>query len=139
MKLSKAVSELIRLGEASHAYWDRELPKRHPHYPVIRAGEGSVPPPPEDAQIQALLRNLSEDQIYALVLLTYVGRGDYSADHLQLGYQAVREAFPTKELAIAQMTGSNTLAEYLADAMQELDSHHIDLDSLHFAGTVAVS
>jgi hypothetical protein len=33
MKLSEAVREVIRLGDASRAYWDRELPKHHPHYP----------------------------------------------------------------------------------------------------------
>ena len=82
MKLSEAVREVIRLGDASRAYWDRELPKHHPHYPLIRAEEDSAPPPPEDAQIQSLLKSLPEDQLYALILLTYVGRGDFSADDL---------------------------------------------------------
>ena len=41
MKLSELVRQVIRLGDASRAYWDRELPKHHPHYPVIRAGEDS--------------------------------------------------------------------------------------------------
>ena len=76
MRLSEVVREVIRLGDASRAYWDRELPKHHPHYPVIRAGEDSAPPSPEDAQIQALLKSLPENQLYALLLLTYVGRGD---------------------------------------------------------------
>ena len=43
MRLSEVVREVIRLGDASRAYWDRELPKHHPHYPVIRAGEDSAP------------------------------------------------------------------------------------------------
>ena len=96
MKLSEAVQEVIRLGDASRAYWDRELPKHHPHYPVIRAGEDSAPPPPEDAQIQALLKSLPEDQLYALILLTYVGRGDFSADDLLPAYQTMKEIFPSK-------------------------------------------
>lgn len=77
MKLSEAVREIIRLGDASRVYWDRELPKHHPRYPVIRAGEDSGPPPPEDAQILTLLNNLPEDEVYALLLLLYVGCGDY--------------------------------------------------------------
>src|SRR6266404_2206947 len=139
MKLSEAVRKIIRLGDASRAYWDRELPRRHPHYPKIRAGEDSGPPPPEDAQIQALLKSLSEDQLYALILLTYVGRGDFSADHLLPAYQTMKETFPSKDLAIAQMTGMKALAEYLTDAMEDIQKRHIDLDSLQFASTVAVS
>ena len=139
MKLSEAVREVIRLGDASREYWDRELPRHHPHYPVIRAGEDSAPAPPEDAQIQALLKSLPEDQLYAVILLMYVGRGDYSADHLLPAYQTIKDTFPSKDLAIAQMTGMKTLAEYLTDAMEEIQKRHIDLDSLKFANTVAVS
>ena len=139
MKLSEAIREVIRLGDASRAYWDRELPKHHPHYPVIRAGEESAVPPPEDAQIQALLKSLPEDQLYALLLLTYVGRGDFSADHLLPAYQTMKETFPSRDLAIAQMSGQMTLAEYLTDAMEEIQKRHIDLDSLKFARTAAVS
>jgi uncharacterized protein DUF3775 len=139
MKLSEAVREVIRLGDASRAYWDRELPRHHPHYPMIRAGEDSGPPPPEDAQIQALLKSLPEDQLYALILLMYVGRGDFSADHLAHAYQTMKETFPSKDLVIAQMTGKRTLAEYLTDAMEEIQKRNIDLDSLKFASTTGVS
>ncbi len=139
MKLSELVRQVIRLGDASRAYWDRELPKHHPHYPVIRAGEDSAPPSPEDAQIQALLKSLPENQLYALLLLTYVGRGDFSADNLLAAYQNMKEPFPTRDIAIAQLTGSKTLAEYLTDAMDEIQKRRIDLDALQFASAVAMS
>ena len=38
MDLSKIAEEVISLSEAIEAYWDTELPKRHPNYPFIRAG-----------------------------------------------------------------------------------------------------
>jgi hypothetical protein len=139
MKLSEAVREIIRLGDASRAYWDRELRRHHPHYPKIRAGEDSGPPPPEDAQIQALLNSLPEDQVYALILLMYVGRGDFSADHLLAAYQTMKETFPTKDLAVAQMTEMRTLVEYLTDALEELQKRNIDLDRLKFATAAGVS
>jgi hypothetical protein len=139
MKLSEAVREIIRLGDASRAYWDRELPKHHPHYPKIRAGEDSGTPPPEDAQILALLKSLPEDQLYALILLVYIGRGDFSADHLHPAYQTMKEMFPSKDLAIAQITGTWTLAEYLIDAMEEIQKRNIDLDGLKFTSTAGVS
>ena len=139
MKLSEAVRKVIRLGDASRAYWDRELPRHHPHYPLIRAGEDSAPPPPEDAQIQTLLTGLPEDQLYAVALLTYVGRGDVTADRLIPAYRAIKESLPSKETAIAQITGQKTLGEYLADAIAEIQKRHIDLDRLKFVRTVAVS
>lgn len=139
MKLSEAVREIIRLGDASRAYWDRELPKRHPHYPIICAGEDSGPPPPEDAQIQALLESLPEDQLYTLILLMYVGSGDFSADHLFPAYQTMKEMFPSKDLAIAQMMGTLALAEYLTDAMEEIEKRNIDLDGRKFTSTAGVS
>lgn len=139
MKLSEVVREIIRLGDASRAYWDRELPKHHPHYPVILADESSAPPPPEDAQIQALLKSLPEDQLYTVTLLTYMGRGDFTADRLKSAYRTIKEILPSKELAIAQITEQKTLGEYLTDAIAEIQKHHIDLDSLTFPGAVAVS
>src|SRR5262249_44240776 len=129
MKVSEIVREVIRLGDASRAYWDRELPRHHPHYPVIRAGEAPAPSPPEDTQIQKLLESLPENQLYALILLTYVGRGDFSADHIQAEYPTIRENFPSKEMAIAQLTGKTTLSEYLTDALEEMKKRHIDLNS----------
>jgi hypothetical protein len=135
MKLSEAVRKIIRLGDVSRAYWDRELPRRHPQYPKVGAGEDSGPAPPEDAKIEKLLKGLSEDQLYTLILLMYVGRGDFSVDNLSRGYETMKEAFPTKDFAIAQMTGNITLAEYLTDAIQEVKKHHIDLDSLKFSST----
>ena len=138
MKLSEAVREVIRLGDASREYWEREFPKHHPHYPLIRAGEDPAPPPPEDAQIQSLLKTC-RDQLYALILLTYLGRGDCSVDDLLPAYQTMKEAFPIKDLAIAQMMAETTLAEYLTDAIKEVQKCHIDLDSLKFANTVGLS
>ena len=139
MKLSEAVRETIRLGDVSRAYWDRELPKHHPNYPKIRPGEDSGPPPPEDAQIHTLLSTLPEDQLYALLVLMYAGRGDFSADHLVAAYQTLKETFPSKDLAIAQMVGKKALAEYLTDAMEEIQKHHIDLDNLKFESAAGVS
>ncbi len=139
MKLSEVVREVIRLGDGSRAYWDAELPKHHPHYPVILAEERSAPPPPEDARIQELLNSLPEEQLYAVALLTYVGRGDFAVDRLMPAYQTIKEILPSKEVAIAQITGQKTLSEYLSDAISEIQKRHISLDSLTFPSAVAVS
>jgi hypothetical protein len=106
---------------------------------VIHPREKPVPPPPEDAQIEALLGTLPEEQLYALALLTYVGRGDYTGDDLTAAYQTAREILPRRELAIAQIIEQKTLADYLADVMEELQKRHVDLDNLKLDSAVAVS
>jgi hypothetical protein len=42
------------------------------------------------------------------------------------------------DLAIAQLTGSKTIAEYLTDAMEEIQKRRIDLDGLQFASALAM-
>lgn len=139
MKLSEVVREVIRLGDASREYWDRELPKRHPRYPVIGPDETPPAPPPEDSQIQRLLESLPENQLYGVMVLAYLGRGDFSIDNLSRAFEEMKESFPSSTLAIAQLVGTNELAEYLTDATEEIQTRHIDLDCLKFASTVAVS
>jgi|SRR6266849_3937553 len=130
MRLSEAANEVVRLAEAIHTYWDRELPKRHPHYPLIRSGEDSGPPAPEEGRLQDFLKSLPPNQVYALVLLMYVGRGDEGIDHLAERYQTVKEAFETPEHAIAQMTSKRTLDEYLTDGLAEIKKGGIDMDRI---------
>ncbi|CAN5451297.1 hypothetical protein BH10PLA2_BH10PLA2_03800 [soil metagenome] len=130
MKLSDAVRDIIRLGDASRIYWDMELRKHHPRYPIVLPGEEPVPPPPESVEIRAILNSLSEEQLYVLLLLTYVGQGTYRADDLSISYQAVKEAFPYRALAIDQMMDNIGIAEDLEDASEELRKQHIQIDSL---------
>jgi hypothetical protein len=137
MTRTEAIQELIRLGELSRAYWNTELHRRHPKYPIIQHGEDSGPPPPEDKQIHDLLNALPERDLYILLTLMYLGRGDFDLDHLALGYRKMKDAFPKRELAIDQMTGRTVLSEYLMDALEEIRQGHIDLDSQSFETSVA--
>ncbi len=132
MTRTEALKELIRLGRRSRRYWERELPKCHPKWPLVQSGESSAPPPPEDAEIQELLRSLREEDLYLLCLLMYVGRGDFDIDHLGPAYRKTRDAFPSREVAIDQMVGRPELSEYLMDAWEEVQERRIDLDSPSF-------
>jgi hypothetical protein len=53
----------------------------------------------------------------------------------------MRETFPSRELAIAQLTCTMTLAEYLTDAMEEIKKHNVNVDTLNlkFDSTLKVS
>ena len=133
MKLSETANEAIALAEAIRSYWDRELPKRHPHYPVINPGEDDGPPPPEEKQLKELLSRLPPDDIYKLVLIMCLGRGDFGVEDLAGHYEDLKSTFAKPEWAIAQMMGKAPLADYLTDGLAELSNNHIDLDTLQFA------
>ena len=68
-----------------------------------------------------------------------MGRGDFPADRLIPAYRTIKEILPSKELAIAQITEQKTLGEYLTDAIAEIQTRQINIDSLKFRSTVAVS
>jgi hypothetical protein len=135
MTRSEALKELIRLAERSRAYWDKELPKHHPKWPIIQTGEDSGPPPQEDAEILKILESLSDDDLYLLCLLMYVGRGDFDIDHLRPAYLRIRDTFPSRDLAIDQILGKRALSEYLTDAWDAVQKRHINLDSPSFASS----
>lgn len=130
MKLTKIVDDVIRLGDASRDYWEGELRKHHPDYPIVHEGEFEVPPSPEDALIQQLLAGLTDEQLYLVLWLAYVGRGDYRSDDLSGGYHDLKATFPQRDVAIAQLASNKFLAEYLKDAIDDLQRHKIEVDRL---------
>lgn len=129
MKLSETAKEVIDLAESARNYWAAELPKRHPHYPVITRSEDSGPPPPEEEKLRHLLSRLPDEVVYKLTLIMYLGRGDIDADDLAEEYKLVQEKFGKSELA-AQMMEKAPLADYLADGLEELKRRHVEVDDL---------
>jgi hypothetical protein len=132
MSLSQAVSEVIALSTAIRKYWDTELPKRHPHYPVVAPGEDSGPAPPERDKLKDLLTKLPEELVYKIALLMYLGRGDFGTDDLATHYESLKQRYAKPEWAISQMMGKAPLADYLADGVAELKKSGIELDDLAF-------
>lgn len=130
MKLSETAAKVIDLSTAIDNYWNAELPKRHPHYPVVSPGEDSGPPPPESLQLENLLRGLSKDDVYTLTLLMHLGRGDFGPENLTANYEALKKRFPKPDRAIAQLIGKASLADYLTDGMAELEKNGLDVDHL---------
>jgi Protein of unknown function (DUF3775) len=130
MQLSQVLEQVIQLAGASRDYWAAELPKRHPTYPIVPAGEDSGPAPREEAQLQSLLEKLPEDLIYQLVLIMYLGRGDFSVHELEGNFKYLKDTFAKPEWAISQMLSKAPLADYLADGLAELQKHGLDVDAL---------
>jgi hypothetical protein len=132
VKFSEAATEAIRLADARRAYWDAELPKHHPAYPLIRAGERPAPSPPEDGQLRSLLRSLPPEVTYKLILTMYLGRGDFGTDAIGEEYKDLKKTFPEPRIAASQMSGKVPLGDYLRDGLARLRRAGIDLDTLSF-------
>jgi hypothetical protein len=136
-KLQENAKKAINLAQAIRSYWERELPKRHPQYPIVNPDEDSGPPPPQEKKLRELLNRLPEETVYKLGLIMYVGRGDFDTSDLSAEYQTIKENFGSPAALIAQMMAQAPLADYLEEGMAILSSQHIDLDKLDLstAGT----
>jgi hypothetical protein len=133
MRLSETAQEIIKLAAEVRSYWSRELPKRHPHFPMVSPGEDSGPPPPEKQRLRELLLNLPPDAIYQLALIMYLGRGDFDATDLAQEYDNVRSTFAKPSWAATQMLEKAPLADYLSDGLTKLHDKGFDVDHLPLA------
>jgi Protein of unknown function (DUF3775) len=129
MKLSEAVTKVIGLAQVMREYWETELPKRHPSYPVMNPGETPVPPPPEEKELEKLFASLPADMVYQIGLIMNLGRGDFDVREVPEYYRALKENFDPRELA-SEMTYKAPLADYLRDGLAELKKSKIDVDKL---------
>jgi hypothetical protein len=130
MNLSEAAYKVIDLARKVREYYDTELPKHHPKYPLIGLDEEGPPPPPEEKELRALLATFSDEMIYQLILIMYLGREDFNTDDLAGHYQGLKNTFGDAEHAIAQMMGKAPLADYLSDGLEELRKHNINVDRM---------
>lgn len=130
MRLSQVIKQTIDLAGQSRDYWARELPKRYPNYPIVPSEDDSLPSPPQDAELRSLFDGLPPDTIYAILLVMYLGRGDFRASDLESNLARVRKTFPHPQWAAAQMLSKASLADYLADGLAELKKANMDVDSL---------
>ena len=130
VKLSQAAKRAITLAGKIRAYYDRELPKRYLHYPVISPGEEGPPPPPEEKTLNQFLTTLPPDLLYQLLLVMYLGRGDYGVEDLAGPYAALKGTIGEPQWAASQMMEKAPLADYLSDGLAKLQEHGIDVDNL---------
>jgi uncharacterized protein DUF3775 len=137
LKLSEAVEKVIALAKVIREYWETELPKRHPDYPVMNPGEQPLPPPPEEKKLAKLFASLPEDVVYQIGLLTYLGRGDFDVREIADYYKTLHENFDSATALASQLTDKAPLADYLQDGLAELRKHNIDVDRLPLKPTKA--
>ena len=130
MSVAEAANRAIDLSRKVRDYYAAELPKRHPNYPLVGLDEESVPPPPEEMELRDFFATLSEDTIYQLILIMYLGRGDFGTDDLADYYETLNDTFVDPNHAVSQMMDKAPLADYLADGIEELRKHNIKVDRM---------
>lgn len=128
MKLSEAARRAIDLAWVVRDYWDAELPRRHPDYPLVHPGEDDGPPPPEEAKLRALLKDLPEDVLYKLFFLMRHNRWGPEPEDLGRDFRDLKEDFPERDEVIEVMMGQAPLAAYLEDGLERLRDLEIDPD-----------
>jgi hypothetical protein len=133
MKLSEIANQVIPLAAAIRGYWEAELPKRHPQYPLVDPDADDGPPPPETEQLQNLLASLPEDIIYELRLLMDLGRMPFTIKDLARHYETLKKWYPQPAQLALVMLDNAVLADYLTDGMAELKKRGLDVDQLTFS------
>jgi hypothetical protein len=130
MKLATVVDKVRALAEVVRDYWARELPKRHPHYPLEYPGEDDGPPPPEEKKLRQLLARLPVETLYKVAMIVNLGWRNFPVSELPNRYQEFREFFDTPSSVIEWLIGLVSAAEYLEDGMEMLEAQHIDLEKM---------
>ena len=93
--------------------------------------EESAPPPPEEKELRDFLTALSDEMIYQLMLIMYLGRGDLGTDGLAEYYETLKGTIGDPEDAASQMMiYKATLADELSDGLEELRKHKINVDKI---------
>jgi hypothetical protein len=130
MKLSTVVNKIIPLGRAVRDYWEAELPKRHPNYPLVNDGEDSGPPPPEEEKLRKLLEGLPQDTIDKLLAVRSIVQRGYNPSMLERECERLRGWYDDAAHIIPVLAHDSDLGDDLADALVELKKHNLDLDKL---------
>lgn len=130
MKLSEIANRVINLAGRIRDYYATELPKRHPNYPLIGLNEENTPPPPEEKELREFFATIPDEMLYQLILIMYLGRGDYGTDDLLGNYESFKNTFRDREHVVSQMLGKAPLADYLLDGLAELRNHNLNVDGI---------
>ncbi len=93
--------------------------------------EDSGPPPPESAKLKEFLAGLPLEMVYRLLLVMYLGRGDFGTTDLAEHFEQIRTTFGKPEWAISQIMGKAPLADYLTDGLDKLKRSRINADKLY--------
>jgi len=127
-RLSSPLDRAITLASDAMKYWEEELSKAHPLFPLTGPEDKEVPAPKEEVELKKLLKSLPAEDVFKLVTLMYLGRGDFDVPDLPGQVAELKTTFESADLAIDQMTEKMQLGEYLAEARSCLNDARVSLE-----------
>lgn len=135
MKVSEAANRVIDLSCRIREYYETELPKRFPNYPLLDREEDldieEQMAPPEKQELRDFLETLSEETLFQLMLIRHLGRGEFGVENLAEDYEKLKKKLENVEYAIFRMMVFNaTIGGELRDGLDQLRKHNIDVDKL---------
>ncbi len=130
MKLSEAVKKVIDIATVMREYWETELPKRHPDYPIANPWEAPVPPPPEEKELEKFFASLPGNLVNQIWLIMSLGSGYFDVQDMPDYYKTLKKNFGSPKELTALMIANAPLADYLRDGLTELKKNKMDVDRL---------
>lgn len=131
MNLSEATNKVIELDRKIRDYYDAEIPKWLPNYPLVGPGEEEPPPPPEERDLEAFLSTLSEDILFRMLLVMRFGWGAMGVDKLSENYETLKDTIGDRDEAVGELMMEKTaLADQISDGLEELRKHKINVDRI---------
>jgi hypothetical protein len=131
MKLSEAFNQVVSLDRKIQEYYNTELPKRHPNYPLVGPDDEEPPPPPEEKELEEFLRRLPDNLLYQLRLISDFNWGRFQVDELAEYYHGMKENVGDREELISEMMWDKAvLADVLEDGLEKLGRYKITLDNM---------
>ncbi len=127
MKFSEVVAKVTDLAQVINAYWETELLKRHPKYPLVDPSIPDPPPPPQEDELRQFLRSLPADEVYRLFALASAGRLLSAGAFARQLSEFARSPVEPREVIdeIVEMPG---LDEYLTEGLEQLAKSGIALE-----------
>jgi hypothetical protein len=132
MTLSEAVKRVIDLATNIPVYYETELRKLFPNYPLVDLEvEEKLPPPSEEQQLKEFLDSLPDELIYQLILIVQFWRGYFRLEDMAAYYAGMKDTVGDRAAAQSWlMFNKGTLADALLSGLEELDKYKIGLDKL---------
>ncbi len=135
MRLSEVLDRLIELAEErDRVRGRRSRPKTRTRPLKLVAIPLSqiqpAPPPPQNESMRTLLAPLPPAAISLLLVVMYVGRGDFDTDDLLDHYVQMSDTLRRPEWSIQAMIDKSPLADYLKAGRGKIRAAGIDLDRL---------
>lgn len=131
MTLSETVNRVIDLSGRISDYYEAELPKHHPNYPLIHPDDEEPPPPPEERQLHDFLHTLTPELIAQLLVLVSLAYGAVPLSDMAEAYEQCKTEFRDRERAISYlMAQAPNLVDTLERTQEKLSAQNLNLDCL---------